>query len=397
MNENQRKSMGMIHIGIDITSTIYNRGVSRYTSNLVRGLLANPETKLTLYGSSMRQRQQLLDIAAQLKKDANAKAETVIQSYPPSLYNFLWNKLHFPGIKSSMPGIQLFHSWDWLQPPDRDLPLVSTIHDLAILKYPETAHPKILEMHKQSWKILKERRAMIIAVSRATKKDIIEQLGIPEELVKVVHEALPVEVQKISRMIDEEKLQQIKLKLKLDKPFVLFVGTREPRKNIENLIEAWRPMENDLDLVVAGESGWDETDSKKYQTMSPHLRFLGRVSDEELSVLYSETEVFAFPSLYEGFGLPILEAFYHGAPVVTSNTSSMPEVAGNAAELVDPTSVESIRQGISTILNENEQEQQKRVQRMIIRQQMFSWEKVVQETIDVYKQAIALAQGDHAK
>lgn len=381
----------MIHIGIDITSTIYNRGVSRYTSNLVRGLLADPGMKLTLYGSTLRQRQQLLDIAAQLKKDAHAKAETVIQSYPPSLYNFLWNKLHFPGIKSSMPGIQLFHSWDWLQPPDRDLPLVSTIHDLAILKYPETAHPKILQMHKQSWKILKERKAMIIAVSRATKKDIVEMLDIPEHLVKVVHEALPVEVQKTSKMINEEQLTAIKTKLKLDRPFILFVGTREPRKNIENLIEAWRPLEKDVDLVVAGESGWDETDSKKYQTM-PHLRFLGRVSDEELSVLYSETAVFAFPSLYEGFGLPILEAFYHGAPVVTSNTSSMPEVAGNAAELVDPESPESIRAGIEKILNESEQDQQKRLQKMIIRQQMFSWEKVVQETIAVYKEAIELAK-----
>lgn len=382
----------MIHIGIDITSTIYNRGVSRYTANLVRGLLQHPDMKLTLYGSSLRQRQQLLDIAAKLKKDAHAKAETVIQSYPPSLYNFLWNKLHFPGIKSSMPGIQLFHSWDWLQPPDRDLPLVSTIHDLAILKYPETAHPKILEMHRQSWKILKEKNAMIIAVSRATKKDIVEQLGIPEHLVKVVHEALPVEVQKISKQVSEHKLEQIKKRLGLDRPFILFVGTREPRKNIGNLIEAWQPLENDIDLVVAGESGWDKTDTKKYQTMSPHLRFLGRVSDEELSVLYSETDVFAFPSLYEGFGLPILEAFYHGAPVVTSNTSSMPEVAGNAAELVDPESPESIREGITTILNESEDKQQKRLQRMIIRQQMFSWEKVIQDTVSVYKQAIELSQ-----
>lgn len=382
----------MIHVGIDITSTIYNRGVSRYTMNLVRGLLQHPEMKLTLYGSSLRQRQQLLDIAEGLKKDAHAKAETVIQSYPPSLYNFLWNKLRFPKIRSVMPNVQLFHSWDWLQPPDTDLPLVSTIHDLAILKYPETAHPKVLDMHKQSWKILKERKAMIIAVSRATKRDIVELLQIPEKLVKVVHEALPVEVQRVSQSITDEKLAEIKARLELTRPFVLCVGTREPRKNIKNLIEAWLPMQNDIDLLVAGESGWDETDAKEYQTLSPHLRFLGRVTDEDLSVLYSESALFAYPSLYEGFGLPILEAFYHGTPVVTSNVSSMPEVAGNAAELVDPLSVESIRTGIENILNESEEEQQKRIQKMIIRQQMFNWPSVVNETVAAYKQAISLTQ-----
>lgn len=382
----------MIRVGIDITSTIYNRGVSRYTMNLVRGLLQDTELKMTLYGSSLRQRQQLVDIAETLKKEAHAKAETVIQSYPPSLYNFMWNKLHFPKVKSLMPNIQLFHSWDWLQPPDRDVPLVSTIHDLTILKYPETAHPKVLDMHKQSWKILKERQAMIIAVSRATKRDIVELLDIPENLVKVVHEALPVEVQQISKSITDEKLEEIKNKLKLDRPYILFVGTREPRKNLKNLIEAWHPLEKDVDLIIAGESGWDETENKKYQTMSPHLRFLGRVTDEELSVLYSESALFAYPSLYEGFGLPILEAFYHGTPVVTSNTSSMPEVAGNAAELVDPLSIESIRTGIENILNESEAEQQKRIQKMIIRQQMFTWSTVVKETVSVYKQTVALAQ-----
>ncbi|MDQ5950930.1 MAG: hypothetical protein QG639_207 [Patescibacteria group bacterium] len=383
----------MIQVGIDITSTIYNRGVSRYTTNLVRGLLQHPDLKMTLYGSSLRQRQQLLDIAEELKKESNAKAETVIQSYPPSLYNFLWNKLRFPKLKSVMPNVQLFHSWDWLQPPDSDLPLVSTIHDLAILKYPETAHPKVLDMHKQSWKILKERKAMIIAVSRATKRDIVELLQIPEQLVKVVHEALPVEVQRVSQSITDEKLAEIKVRLDLTRPFILCVGTREPRKNIKNLIEAWLPMQKDIDLIVAGESGWDETDAKEYQTLSPHLRFLGRVTDEELSVLYSESSLFAYPSLYEGFGLPILEAFYHGTPVLTSNVSSMPEVAGNAAELVDPMSIESIRTGIENILNETEDEQQKRIQKMIIRQQMFNWPSVVKETVAAYKQALTLSQG----
>jgi glycosyltransferase involved in cell wall biosynthesis len=380
----------MLNVGIDITATIYGRGVSRYTSNLVRGLLWNKDVRAVLYGSSLRQRSELIQIAEQLKKETNSKAETVIQSYPPSLYNFMWNKIGYPRIKSILPSIQVFHSWDWLQPPDRDLPLVSTIHDMALAKFPETAHPKIKHMHEQSWKILKERKAHIIAVSRATKNDIVQLLNIPEELVHVVHEALPLEVKYTAESLTEEMEAEVVARLHLDRPYILFVGTREPRKNLARLIEAWLPMQNDIDLVIAGEVGWDGSD-KKY-TNIPNLRFLGRVSDIDLSVLYTHTKVFAFPSLYEGFGLPILEAFYHGAPVVTSNTSSMPEVAGNAAELVDPLSVESIQAGLKKILNETESEQQTRMQRMIIRQHMFNWEKVTEETIAVYKKAIETKQ-----
>ncbi len=383
----------MLRVGIDITSTIYHRGVSRYTTNLVRGLLASPKVRVSLYGSSLRQRQQLVDIAEQLKKEAgNAKAETSIQAYPPSMFNFLWNKMHFPKIRSVLPNIDLFHSWDWMQPPDTDLPLVSTIHDLAILKYPETAHPKVLQMHRQSWDILKKRDATIIAVSRATKNDVVEQLGIPAQKVHVIHEALPFEVKLVNDRLTEEKYEKINNQLQLNRPFILFVGNREPRKNLKNLIEAWQPLQKDLDLIIAGESGWDDTENKEYQNFSDHLRFLGRVDDEQLSVLYAEARLFAYPSLYEGFGLPILEAFHHGTPVVTSDISSMPEVAGNAAELVDPQSVESIRAGINTILNENKDQERLRLQKMIIRLQMFNWQDVITQTINVYQQALASKQ-----
>lgn len=380
----------MLQVGIDITAAIYGRGVSRYTTNLVRGLLQAKDIRTTLYGSSLRQRSELTQIAEQLKKEASSKAETVIQSYPPSLYNFMWNKIGYPKIKSILPKIDVFHSWDWLQPPDRHLPLVSTIHDMALAKFPETAHPKIKAMHEQSWKILKEREAHIIAVSRATKNDILSLLNIPSERVHVVHEALPLEVQFTAENISEELENETVSHLNLTRPYILFVGTREPRKNLVRLIEAWQPLQNDVDLIIAGEVGWDDSD-KKFGKLD-HLRFLGRVSEVELSVLYTHASLFAFPSLYEGFGLPILEAFYHGTPVVTSNTSSMPEVAGNAAELVDPLSVEGIRAGITKILGESETEQQTRVQRMIIRQHMFNWQKVTTETVNVYKAAVEARQ-----
>ena len=174
--------------------------------------------------------------------------------------------------------------------------------------------------------------------------------------------------------------------MKLDKPYILFVGTREPRKNLSRLIEAWQALGNpDLELIVAG-AAWEKGEAEQAVN---GLRYLGRVSDEELSVLYSEAAVFAYPSLYEGFGLPILESFHHGTPVVTSNNSALPEIAGNAAELVDAESVESIRLGLQTVLEESSADQQKRLQRMIIRSQMFNWERVAEQTATAYKEAIA--------
>jgi glycosyltransferase involved in cell wall biosynthesis len=375
-----------MNVGIDITSIIYGRGVSRYTANLVKALAKRSDVKLSLYGSSLRQKEKLGQLAKALVQTATHPPQIKVQSIPPSFQNVLWNWVGQNKIKKVFPRLEVFHSWDWLQPPDKNLPLVSTIHDLAILKFPETAHKKILKLHQQSWKVLKEREAQIIAVSRATKKDIVELLEIPAQRVHVIYEALPVEVAEVSESLTELEEERIKVKFKLDKPYLFFVGTREPRKNLDRLIKAWEPLAKEVQLIIAGETGWDETTKKR--ASNPDLRFLGRVSDNELAVLYSEAEVFVYPSLYEGFGLPILEAFYHGVPVVTAETSGMVEVAGNAAELVDPESIESIRKGIKTILNESADDQRKRLQRMVIRLHLFSWDRVAEETVAVYQRAI---------
>ncbi len=382
-------------VGIDITSIIYGRGVSRYTSNLVSQLAQRKDVDLMLYGSSMRQVDKLTHFAKQINQErvfARNDIPTFFQKYPPSVIDILWNTLGVNKITSFMPGVNVFHSWDWLQPPDKNLSLVSTIHDLAILKFPETVNPKVLKQHTKAWKILKERDAEIIAVSQTTKKDCIELLGFSPDKVHVIYEALPKEVMHVAEHIEEDIYEKMKQKMKLDKPYLLFVGTREPRKNLLRLIEAWQGLDSEVELLIAGEEGWDETSKLSKSGKQP--RFLGRVSDKELAVLYSEAELFVFPSLYEGFGLPILEAFYHGVPVVTSNVSALPEVAGNAAELVDPMSVASIRKGIETVLNEDREAQQKRMQRMIIRLQLFSWRKAADETIRVYRKAAEKVTND---
>lgn len=262
--------------GIDLTPIIYGRGVSRYTSNLVRALTQKSGVEVFGLGYSWRQKNQLREFV-----DQHQLINSTLLNLPPSLMRWCWRFKRKP-VASLLPDIDLFHSWDWLQPPDVKLPLVSTIHDLAMLKFPETAHPKLLRAHRRSWHILKQREAQIIAVSRMTKKDIVNLLGIPKYRVTVVHEALPTEFQHTSNSLREDDVALIKKKLELNQPFLLFVGTREPRKNLRRLIQAWEPLADDYQLIVVGEKGCDDSQNIKH----PQLRFLGQVDDKDLAVLY---------------------------------------------------------------------------------------------------------------
>jgi len=371
----------MIPVCFDITGLLYGRGVSRYTNNILQALSVETELDLWAWGSTGRPFAQLQALAKELPI---LQEQVLLDRVPVKVLPYVWQLGLLPPTRK-VPKPCLLHSWDWHQPPlEKKVGLVSTIHDLAVLKFPQTAHPDVIKHHQISWEKLKQNQAQIIAVSQTTKKDVIELLGFPADRVHVVYEALPIETKATMNQLTETQYDQIKNKLKLDRPYILFVGTREPRKNLDRLIEAWRPLANDFDLIIAG---------AKHQQLSqplsdlPHLRLLGRVNDQKLAVLYEEASLFAYPSLYEGFGLPILEAFSHGTPVVTSDNSGMKEVAGNAAQLVQPESVESIRQGLIKVLNENLDDQQLRLQKMIIRGQMFSWELAARQMLQIYKQA----------
>ncbi len=372
-----------MHIGFDATSLLYNRGVSRYTANVIRELVSLKQDSIYAYGNSFK---NSADLTRQISKLGVPKANIAVDAFPIQVLEKMW-QFGLNPVHKKMPKIEVFHSWDWIQPPDASLPLVSTIHDLAILKFPETAHPTVLAHHQQAWEILKKRNAHIIAVSHSTKKDIVQLLGFNPGLIHVIHEALPIETLHTSAAMTEQKYEHSKAKLGLTRPYILAVGTREPRKNLERLIKAWQPFAKDIDLLIAGEKGWDATETNAAK-FPPQLRFMGKVSDQELHVLYEEAEMLAYPSLDEGFGLPILEAFHHGTPVLTSDRSAMPEVAGNAALLINPESVESIRSGISALLNESPAEQKKRLQQMILRLQAFSWRQVAIQSRKVYQIAL---------
>lgn len=337
---------------LDISSIPYGTGVSLYTANLARALtlkVKSPDS-LVFFGSSLRQRSTL-----------SAFSPSKIFPLPPKLTSLMFNQLNFS--PSHLIGkIDVFHTWDWYAPKPHHFTLVSTVHDLALFKYPGTAHPEIVAHHRVTLTRLKQFNARVIAVSQATKNDLIDLFDFDPNQIKVIYEALPQE----NRL--PAKTKPVK------KPYFLLVGTHEPRKNIGKQIQAWRNYKGDYDLVLAGKSGWENIKAE------PGIKLLGQVDTHKLAALYQGASVLLYASLYEGFGLPLLEAFYHQVPVVTSNLSSMPEVAGDAAVLVDPNDVESISVGIKKALDQHKI----LVTRGLKRLKQYSWEQAARQTLEFY-------------
>jgi len=349
---------------LDISSIVYGTGVSMYTANLGRALSNQLGDSLTFFGSSFRHQDILKTYA-----DAN-KAKRILYPFPVSVMSKLMQS-NIP-IDALIGCPSVFHTWDWYMPRSIKTNMIITIHDVALFKNPDIAHPDIRAHHQEVMNRVKANHPKIIAVSESTKADLIELFAINPDEITVIHEALPQE--QCVRATDEA-VHDIKQKLQLNKPYFLMVGTQEPRKNIPNQIEAWRPFKKDFDLVLVGRSGWE--------TITPEegLVQVGYRSGEDLAALYRGATVMLYASLAEGFGLPILEAFFHHTPVVTSNCSSLAEIGQDAVVQVDPLDVAAITKGIKTAIdNRNEL-----TTKCITRLGDFSWDKTASQTIEVYK------------
>ena len=377
-------------IGFDLTPIIYHRGVSRYTSNLFQALTKISSAELFGYASSSRGFAQLqldLQLLAQNLSQEQQKIfwqNLVCQKIPPKLSEIYWHYLSFNPLKKKLKNIDIFHSCDYLQPPDKNLPLVSTIHDLAILKYPAIANPEILRHHQKSWSILKKRNAHIIAVSQATQNDVINLLGFSPDHVHLVYEALPAENLLNQKELSQQDISVIRRKFSLSHlPYFLFVGTREPRKNLDRLIQAWWPFRERSQLVLVGAPGWNEP-----QYQHQNLKVLPAVNNQDLGFLYHFAQALTFPSLDEGFGLPILEAFYYQTPVITSKNTATEEVAGEAAILVNPLYLIDLQAALEQALNFTDKDRKIWRAKMQIQLAKFSWDTAAAQTYQVYQQAV---------
>jgi glycosyltransferase involved in cell wall biosynthesis len=252
--------------------------------------------------------------------------------------------------------------------------MVSTVHDLAFLHHPDffTRHGNAV--FARSLKVLKKRADMLLCSSTATVNDCLE-VGFTPDRLRLV--PLGVRTERASA----DHIAQVRAAFNLPSEFILFVGTLEPRKNLAKLVEALSGQVDLPPLVVAGAQGWGDVSI----AASDNVKFLGHVEERFLSGLYAAASVMAYPSLWEGFGLPVLEAMAQGTPVVTSELISTQEVAGGAAVLVDPRSAESIQHGIRTALADRASLSQRGLERAT----HASWSTTAQLTAAAYDEVIA--------
>lgn len=259
----------------------------------------------------------------------------------------------------------------------KDCIAIPLVTDLAVYRMKETYQmSRVLWWRLQYW-FARKRASFFLAISEFTKQEMVQIWGIPAEKIHVIPCSCSAEMH---RVIDEQKLDQLREKYKLPKHFLLFVGNFNPRKNLERIIRAYDRVRASgkvtHQLVIAGEQGWkfDKQAALQGITHREDIRFIGFVPDEDMAALYSASDAFLFPTLYEGFGIPVVEAQRCGTPVLTSNVSSLPEVGGDAAVYVDPYNVESICDGMEKIVGDASFAQELR-QKGYENAKRFSWEK----------------------
>jgi glycosyltransferase involved in cell wall biosynthesis len=262
-----------------------------------------------------------------------------------------------------------------------------TIHDLAFLKWPALLTAQSRRYYGQVARAVRSAER-VIAVSARTRDDLIELVDAPAHRIDVVYEAADARF----RPADAEAVAAVRARLALPERYFLFVGTREPRKNLRRLLAAYARLADQPgspDLVIAGRRGWLEEDLEGLAArigIRPRVRFPGGVADEELPALYTGALGFVFPSIYEGFGLPTLEAMACQTPVIASRGGSLPEIVGDAALLVDPFDVAGFAGAMGRLWREPSLRQEM-VERGRARARQFSWRRAAEETLDVYRRA----------
>jgi glycosyltransferase involved in cell wall biosynthesis len=364
-----------MRVAID-TRKLHDFGIGTYIRNLLRQLARiDRETEYVLLC-----RDADLGLAAQLGPNFRSVRE-------PSPNYSIREQVHVPWVlRRERPDV--FHAPHYVLPAAVGARSVVTIHDCIHLMFPQYLPNRAAHAYARASMWAAARRSdRILTVSEASKRDILQLFNVRPDKVVVVHNAID---EHFSTEPSEEHIARVRERYQLDHKFVLYVGNIKPHKNLVRLIEAFsrlRRNHEDLKLLIIG----DEISrlpalrlAVHSHKLHKHVRFLGYQHDDTLTVLYRMASVFVFPSLYEGFGLPPLEAMASGTPVVTSNVSSLPEVTGDAAVLVDPYDVESIADGVHRVLDDPALAAALRA-RGLSRARDFSWRHSVEKTLRVYR------------
>jgi glycosyltransferase involved in cell wall biosynthesis len=257
-----------------------------------------------------------------------------------------------------------------------------SILDVSYLHFPELFKSTDLKQLVKWTRYSARKASKIFTISQSSKDDIIKEYGIAGYKIAVTYPGIKTVSGNESKTLSMDELRE---KYKIKKDYVLFVGTLQPRKNITRLIEAFSKLKSDTELIIVGRKGWlyeEILSAPKKFNIENKVKFLTSIKDEDLPAFYKYATCFVLPSLYEGFGLPVLEAMRYGCPVITSNVSSLPEAGGDAALYVDPKNAEDIKEKIELMINDN-QLRDKLIKKGYEQVKKFGWEKTAKETLKV--------------
>ncbi|MCG2768156.1 MAG: glycosyltransferase family 4 protein [Anaerolineae bacterium] len=364
-----------MRIGIDARLVHYQQaGITQYTLRLLQGLAQIEGEDEFVVLQNYRVREPYVEHKRFLRSPC----------YTPSHHRLESCLL---ALELLPLGLDVFHSPDFIPPRKFRYKSVITVHDLNFLVYPHFLTSEAARYYGQIDQAVR-RADRIIAVSESTRRDIVRLMGTPESKISVIYEG----ANPIFRCLEnkEELRESLRRKYGIQEDFILFVSTIEPRKNIPTLVRAFRQLLDDyhldVSLVLAGREGWrfDEVfNTIEELKLEDRVFCLGRVPTADLVWLYNTAKVFAFPSFYEGFGLPPLEAMACGTPVVASNVSSLPEVVGDAGLLVDPQEVDELTVALWRLMSDEELREDL-IEKGLRRASTFSYEKMARETLAVY-------------
>lgn len=383
VNENNTRA---IHLGVNahllsVAASYRSAGINGYIQNLIRHLPgADPGFRYTVFLSE--------------RGYAGTAGLTLSFSRLPThrpAVRFLWEQAVQPWVVRRN-GLDLLHSPALVGPMLGGRPFVVTVHDLSYYLYPETfraANRSYLQLlGRQS--VRRARR--VIAVSQSTKDDLVKHYGLPATRVDVVYHG----VDEAFCPLPAEEVATFRARQGLPERFLLFVGTLEPRKNVVRLVEAYAILpQTSPPLVLVGGKGWFyEQVFRRVEELglASRVHFAGYVPAADLPAWYNAAEVLVYPSLYEGFGLPLLEAMACGTPVISSTASSLPEVVGDAGLLVDPVDVEGLAAAMERVLRDASARERMRAAGLH-RAQRFTWEDAARQTVASYRRALAREGG----
>jgi glycosyltransferase involved in cell wall biosynthesis len=364
--------MSALRIGYDATPLGgRHTGVGNYTGAVLQALLAEDVEVCCL--SSGRARPDLSNYPVAMHRHL---------PLPTRAMYLLWQWTGRPRADLLLDDVDVYHATNYFLPPVASARTVLTIYDLAFLKHPEWCSPKIVGPFSRGVVKHAHRADAILTCSEATRMDIVDLLGVSVERVHVaygaVDPALGAAHHAGSRLIEG--------------PYILFVSTLEPRKNIEGMLRAFALAAKDIPhtLVLAGGVGWGmEGLGALIESLgiAPRVKRMGYVDDADMHGLYAEADVFFFPSHYEGFGLPVLEAMACGCPVITSRTSSLPEVGGEAAHYVDPNDIDAMAEALRQVLGDASLRETMgaRGEKQAAK---FSWKDAAARTLAVYRSLV---------